>query len=110
MSHGRNRPNYPPRSLANTVSVEWTDQSNAQHDHGDKALLVAIHETLQTIAKGLKVAEQPPAPAQYQQSQSQDQLFGMHAITFLPANLNVLGLDLAKKNVLWTKINAEGWK
>ena len=108
LSHGRNRPNYPPRSFANTVSVECTDQSNAQHDHGDKALLVSIHETLQTIAKGLKVAEQPPAPAQCPQSQSQDQLFGMPAITSLPANLNILGLDLAKKNILWTKITSAG--
>ena len=107
-SHGRNRPNNPPRSFANTVSVECTDQSTAQHDKGDRDLLVAIHETMQTIAKGLKVAEQPPAPAQSSQSQSQDQLFGMPAITSMPANLNVLGLDLAKKNILWTKITSAG--
>ena len=108
LSHGRNRPNNPPRSFANTVSVECSDQSTAQHDQGDKALLVSIHETLQTLAKGLKVTEQPPAPTQSQQSQSQDQLFGMPAITSLPANLNILGLDLAKKNILWTKITSAG--
>ena len=82
---------------------------NAQHDQGDKALLVSIHETLQTIAKGLKVAEQPPAPAQCQQSQSHDQLFGMPAITSLPAYLNVLGLDLAKNNTLWIKSRPQGF-
>ena len=32
----------------------------------------------------------------------------MPAITSLPANLNVLGLDLAKKNILWTKITSAG--
>ena len=37
-----------------------------------------------------------------------DQLFGMPAITSLPANLNVLGLDLAKTNILWTKITSGG--
>ncbi len=108
--HGRNRPNNPPgpRPFANAVSVECSEQNNAQHEQGDKALLVAIHETMQKLAKGLKVAEQPSAPATSSQSESQDQLFGMPAITSLPANLNVLGLDLAQKNILWTKITSAG--
>ena len=51
---------------------------------------------------------QPQATPYASTESSQDHIFGMSAITALPTNSQVLAIDLADKNILWTKITSTG--
>ena len=94
------RPPIPPDSRA--IIVETVENVMSSFSH---TLNQAITTTIQSAFEGFSPSQCAAAPSAHI-SDSQDPLFGMPAMPCPAHVVPVSELDLADKNILWTKISS----